>query len=193
MSMLRTLRDEGYAGDIAFLHYARDEADVPYLGELDALAAAYPDVRVAVRCPARDGYFARNHVEAVAPWFADAEVFVCGPPTLMVAVAELIDGERLHTEEFTLGASIRGDAGGTVAFTRSGVTTPNSGATLLEQAEAAGLTPEHGCRMGICFSCTQIKTAGCTRNVRTDDTDSDPDHEIQLCISVPVGDVALDV
>jgi hypothetical protein len=47
--------------------------------------------------------------------------------------------------------------------------------------------------MGICFSCTQIKTTGCTRNIRTGETDSDPDTEIQLCINVPVGDVALDI
>ena len=43
--------------------------------------------------------------------------------------------------------------------------------------------------MGICFSCTQVKTSGCTRNIRTGETDSDPDTEIQLCINVPVGDV----
>jgi len=190
MSMLRTLFDEGYAGEVAFLHYARDEG--PYLDELRALATR-PNVTVQVRHPARHGYFGVAHLHAVAPWFADAETFVCGPPALMAAVAELLDGERLHTEEFTLGGSARGDAGGAITFTRSGVTADNSGATLLEQAEAAGLTPEHGCRMGICFSCVQVKTAGCTRNVRTGETDSDPDHEIQLCISVPVGDVALDI
>jgi ferredoxin-NADP reductase len=193
MSMLRTLRDEGYAEDLAFLHYTRDEADVPYLDELETMAAAYPDLRVAVRCPARDGYLSRSHLDALAPWFAEAETFVCGPPPLMAAVADLVDSEQLHTEAFVPGAAARGEAGGAITFARTGVTAANTGATLLEQAEAAGLTPEHGCRMGICFSCTQVKTAGCTRNIRTGDTDSDPDHEIQLCISVPVGDVAIDL
>ena len=36
--------------------------------------------------------------------------------------------------------------------------------------------------MGICFSCTKVKTSGCTRNVRTGETHTDPDTEIQLCI-----------
>ena len=64
---------------------------------------------------------------------------------------------------------------------------------MLEQAEAAGLRPDFGCRMGICFSCTQVRTSGCTRNIRTGQLDSDPDTEIQLCISAPVGDVAIEL
>jgi ferredoxin len=73
------------------------------------------------------------------------------------------------------------------------VSAAGSGASLLEQAEAAGLRPEYGCRMGICFSCTQVKTSGCTRNILTGDLHTESDEEIQLCISVPVGDVALDL
>jgi hypothetical protein len=47
--------------------------------------------------------------------------------------------------------------------------------------------------MGICFSCTQVKSAGCTRNIKSGELNSDPDTEIQMCISVPVGDVAVDL
>jgi stearoyl-CoA 9-desaturase NADPH oxidoreductase len=107
---------------------------------------------------------------------------------------ELGRSDRLHFEDFAPAPVVAdGAASGAVSFERSGLTADNSGATLLDQAEAAGLTPEYGCRMGICFSCTKIKIAGCTRNVRTGDTETDPDTEIQLCISVPVGDVALDL
>lgn len=102
--------------------------------------------------------------------------------------------DRLHTEEFAPAATpVEGEAGGELSFTASRVTADNSGGTLLEQAEAAGLHPEYGCRMGICFSCTAVKKSGCTKNVRTGDTDTDPDKAIQLCVSVPVGDVALDI
>ena len=100
--------------------------------------------------------------------------------------------DLLHTEEFTPpSVDVDPDANGTVSF--GGTSVENSGATLLEQAESAGLSPEHGCRMGICFSCTKVKTSGCTRNVLTGDLHTDPDQEIQLCISVPVGDVAIDL
>ena len=47
--------------------------------------------------------------------------------------------------------------------------------------------------MGICHTCTTVKHAGVVRDVRTGQTTSDGECEIQLCISAPVGDVALDL
>ena len=100
---------------------------------------------------------------------------------------------RLHIEEFTPALAPITDVGGTVHFASSGLSRESCGASLLEQAEAAGLHPEHGCRMGICFSCTTTKTSGRVRDLRTGETDDDPDHPIQLCVSAPVGDVTLDL
>jgi hypothetical protein len=45
--------------------------------------------------------------------------------------------------------------------------------------------------MGICFSCTKVKTAGQVRNARSGDVSGEENEEIQLCISVPVGDVEI--
>jgi len=202
LSMLRTLLDEGHAGEIVFLHYARGEQDVPHLAELRAIAARQGNVRVVLaytREPAGAdlaGHFEPAHLAEIAPWHAEAPAFLCGPASLMAAVREHYAAkgipELLHTEEFTLSvAAPAADATGTVRFGATEV--ENSGATLLEQAEGAGLSPEYGCRMGICFTCTKVKTAGCTRNVRTGDLHTEPDQEIQLCISVPVGDVAIDL
>jgi ferredoxin-NADP reductase len=193
LSMLRTLCDEGYAGEVAFLHYARTPADAALRDEIEALAARHDNVRVSFVHTATDGHFDAAHLDTIAPWHDTAAIFVCGPQGLMNDVRAL-GGDRVQFEEFQLAPAVTdGEATGSVTFARTGTTAANSGATLLEQAEAAGLDPEFGCRMGICFSCTQIKTSGCTRNIRTGETDSDPDTEIQLCINVPVGDVALDL
>jgi ferredoxin-NADP reductase len=197
MSMLRTLREENYAGELAFLHYCDSTADLPYLDELAGL-----DGVVLATTRTSDGQltgrFGQEHLDAVAPWFADAQTYLCGPPALMTAVREhyrdLGVADRLHTEDFQPVPIVStGEATGTVTFERSGAAAANSGDTLLVQAEAAGLNPEYGCRMGICFSCTQVKTRGCTRNIRTGELNSDPDVEVQLCINAPVGDVALDI
>jgi ferredoxin-NADP reductase len=203
LSMLRTLADEGHRGDVVFLHYADDPAHVPHRAEIERLALEHDNVRVVFAYTASEageltGFFGRPHLDSVAPWHAEAETFVCGPPGLMRAVREHYKSngliERLHVEEFAPEfTAVPGDTSGTVSFTASGTSADNTGATLLEQAEAAGLSPEYGCRMGICFSCTQVKTSGCTRNIRTGELDSDPDTEIQLCINVPVGDIELNV
>ncbi|MGK8520116.1 ferredoxin reductase [Nocardia asteroides] len=219
LSMLRTLAEEEHPGEVVFLHYAKSPAVLPHRAELDAIAQRHPNFRVELRYPVRDlaaqvdprapwvdlarpkagGYFDYDELERVAPWFADAQTYVCGPRSLMDAVRTIYQAEqledRLHTEEFTLSVTPAdaADAHGTVSFSASGVSAPNTGASLLEQAESAGLSPEYGCRMGICFSCTAVRRSGCTRNLRTGETDSDPDQPIQLCVSAPVGDVEVDI
>ena len=82
---------------------------------------------------------------------------------------------------------------GELSFARSGERIANSGRSLLEQAEEAGLSPEFGCRMGICHTCTCRKTAGTVRNLVTGEVSSAEDEEIQICVSAPVGDVVLDL
>ncbi|MCA1007447.1 ferredoxin reductase [Rhodococcus hoagii] len=199
LSMLRTLVDEGFAGLVAFLHYARTQGDVPVLGELRAIGEARGNIAVRVVETSVEGRFRREHLDAVAPWFGpESEVFVCGPDALSASVRDLLDadgfGAQMHTERFRIDPPAPvGPAEGAVSFARSGVTAANTGDSLLEQAEAAGLQPEFGCRMGICFSCTAVKRSGRTRNLRTGDTHDDPDQPIQLCISAPVGDVEIDV
>ncbi|MBY6686274.1 ferredoxin reductase [Rhodococcus sp. BP-149] len=204
MSMLRTLVHEGYTGRVAFLHYAYTENDVCYRAELDRIAAENDNVDVLYAYTDQQngghlhGFFDTEHLNVAAPWHASAQTFLCGPPGLMKGVRSVFDelglSESLFSEEFVTAVPVvDGDASGTVSFSGSSVEAENDGATLLEQAENAGLTPEFGCRMGICFTCTAIKKSGCTRNVKTGELDSDPDNEIQLCISVPVGDVDIDV
>ncbi|MDT4939443.1 MAG: stearoyl-CoA 9-desaturase oxidoreductase, partial [Pseudonocardiales bacterium] len=99
LSMLRTLSDEDFGGDVTFLHYARTEGDVAYRAELQELAAANPNVTIALAYTEQPsggdlhGYFGREHLDAAAPWYHDAETFVCGPPGLMNAVREFYEAD----------------------------------------------------------------------------------------------------
>ena len=102
---------------------------------------------------------------------------------------------RLHVESFvppTL-APPSGVAEGSIHFAGSDLRVDNSGASLLEQAEGAGLTPETGCRMGICHTCSCRKTAGTVKNLATGEVSSGEDEEIQICVSAPVGDVVVEL
>jgi ferredoxin-NADP reductase len=202
LSMLRTLLDEAHPGRIAFLHYATGPDAVPHRVELAALHSE-PNVAVAFGYPSArggdlTGHFDLDHLAQIAPWYRDAHVFVCGPARLRIAVRKVFDelglGDRVRAEEFDATVPAPTEPGeGTVTFAASGVRAANTGATLLEQAEAAGLTPEHGCRMGICYSCVALKRCGRTRNLRTGAVDDAPDQRIQLCITAPLGDVSLDI
>jgi len=203
MAMLRTLVAEGYAGEIGFLNYARSPELALYGAELDRLAGARGSLRVArgftrARRHSLTGRFCREHLRAVISEHADAATFVCGPPALIDAVGAVWAQDGLPgpaVETFTP-PPMRFDTGGaegTVSFAASGREAANSGLPLLEQAEDAGLTPDHGCRMGICNTCTCRKRAGTVRNVITGEVSSAGDEQIRICVSVALGDVALDL
>jgi stearoyl-CoA 9-desaturase NADPH oxidoreductase len=190
MAMLRTLVAERHTGEIAFIHYARTEAEACYRDEL----AAIPGVRVLHGYTRSDGgdlvgRFGPEHLAAALP--TPDLVFACGPAALIDAVREHC--ENVHTESFVSPVfdAAANPSGGRITFADSGVDIVDDGRPLLEQAESAGLTPDNGCRMGICHTCTRRKTVGTVRNLITGAVSTVPDEDVQICVSVPVGDVAL--
>jgi ferredoxin-NADP reductase len=196
LSMLRTLIDENHDGEIAFVHYARTAADWLYEAEVRELAARHRNLSVEyVATRQGGGHLSRHSIERLMGSLGDAHAAVCGPPSLIEAVRALWPApELVLSESFTPPAlPSTAAASGTLSFIRSGQSVPIGRGTLLEQAEAAGLTPEFGCRMGICHTCTCRKAAGAVRNVRTGEVFDEEDEDIQLCVSVPAGDVALEI
>jgi ferredoxin-NADP reductase len=200
ISMLRTLCDERHAGEVAFLHYARTEADWLYRSEVEELAARNPSLSASYFATREgSGYVTADTVRSLVGEIADAHAAVCGPPALIEAVrgiwAASGGADRVLTETFTPPTlSLTGSAvEGTIRFLRSHRSAAIADGSLLEQAEAAGLSPEYGCRMGICHTCTCRKTAGAVRDVRTGEVSAEEDEDIQLCVSVPAGDVALEI
>jgi ferredoxin-NADP reductase len=205
MAMLRTLCDEGFAGEIGFLNYARSPELALYAPELDELSERHAELRAARgftrgrgRQPQLAGRLCREHLREVIAEHSAAATFVCGPPALIDAVHTLWRKDGLvepAVETFTPRAlSFDADgAEGLVSFAASGREAANSGLPLLEQAEDAGLAPDHGCRMGICNTCSCRKTAGTVQNVITGEISNARDEQIRICVSVPLGDVELDL
>ena len=209
MSMLRSLTDPRRAtphtGRITFLHYARSRSDEMFSDELDQLAE-HPQVdlvRVHTREPvpgaALQGRFLLDHLTRLGVDPRTTPTWVCGPAGLIATVrdtyAELGASDQLTMEYFkvpTIDLNAE-DATGTTTFEASGTFLANSGATILEQAEEAGLTPEYGCRMGVCNTCAVKKLHGAVRHVITGEVSANTDETIKVCVSVPVGDVAMDL
>jgi ferredoxin-NADP reductase len=203
MAMLRTLCQEGFAGEIGFLNYARSPTLALYDAELATLALRPEGLGVVrgftrARRSELPGRFGREHLAAVIPDHVAAATFVCGPPALIDSVRAVWAKDGLPepaVETFTA-PMLHFDADGAegcVSFTASGRQAANSGLPLLEQAEDAGLAPEHGCRMGICNTCSTRKRTGTVRNVISGGLSSAGEEQIRICVSVPVGDVALDL
>jgi stearoyl-CoA 9-desaturase NADPH oxidoreductase len=205
MSMLRTLCDEGHSGRISFLHYSNAARDMIYAAELAEIVARFPNVELLRAFVEPDqggelqGLFSREQLLEMVPDYAEAQTFLCGPPGMMKIVQQVFaeDGlsHQLHLEHFTAAPVVvdSANAEGEVRFIRSERLAANTGGTLLDQAEAAGLKPEAGCRMGICHTCTCRKMSGRVRDTRTGEISDAGEADIQICISAPVGSVVLDI
>ncbi len=190
MSMLRTLRADGFEGELAFVHYARTPDEACYADEL----ATMTGVRV-LHGYTRDGegeltgHFDADHLAAAMP-DPDA-VFVCGPPALVEAVRAQCPDAKSESFVPPVFSPPAESTGGRISFTDSGVQATDDGRPLLQQAEDAGLTPESGCRMGICHTCTRRKTRGVVKNLITGAVSTTDEEDVQICVSAPVGDVEL--
>lgn len=210
MAMLRTLCDDGHRGPVTFVHYCLTAKDLVYSAELEHIAATCPDVEL-VRIytdepgtgdrPGVDGFVTEAQLDAIEPaWRSSGtHTWICGPAPLMDSVRQIYDpagsAARLHTEAFTLAQVVAetGTAGGTLSFARSGSRAANDGRSVLEQAEAAGLRPPSGCRMGICHTCVCPLTAGAVRDLTTGDVVTAAGTDIRICVSAPLGDVEVEL
>ncbi len=194
MSHLRTLLRRGYGGRITFVHYAQSPDHQIYADELAALP---PHVKVHLLYPdsGSDAFYSTEELARILPEHADVDTWACGPAGLVERVQETYEeNPRLRVEYFKT-SSLKPLEGveGRTRFADAGLESENTGVTLLEQAEALGLKPEFGCRMGICFSCVSRKTEGTVRNVRTGEESSQSDEDVRICVSAPVGDCVVDL
>jgi ferredoxin-NADP reductase len=195
MSMLRSLQRRTHRGRVTFVHYAQSPDHQIFAAELDEIRRSGHGIDLHLLHPELgDPNLSPAFLERLVPGHRDVPTWACGPAPLIEAVRASYDGaETLRVEYFQPPRTSGTSADGDIAFTRSGKEAPNSGAPLLEQAEALGLKPEFGCRMGICFSCTAVKKAGTVQNVLTGEQSSDQEEEIRVCVSAPVGNCVVDL
>src|SRR5262249_1168070 len=136
-----------------------------YRSELEALARRHRNLTVEYVATREGG----GHIDAnTISRHARATAAVCGPRPLIEAVRRHHEGPVI-AETFTPPSLNTSGAAacGQLRFLNTGRTAAIAPGSLLEQAEAAGLQPDFGCRMGICRTCTCRKATGPVRNVLT--------------------------
>lgn len=199
MSMLRDLQARDFRGDVVFAHVCRAPDDLIFAAQLQTIAADFAAVRLVLHFDAAAGPFSPDVLADKVPDFAERSTWMCGPAGFMDAISQhwKTNGlaAPLHSERFVGAPILPSTAPGTpvaVSCTGSGTTFTTHGTEpLLVQAERAGLSPKHGCRIGICRSCQCIKASGTVENLQTGEVSSVPNELIRLCISTARSDVTL--
>lgn len=197
MGMLRSHARE--LADVVLVHSAPTADDVVFGRQLRDLAASGA-LRLVERHTATAARITAAELDALVPDWADRQTWACGPAALLDELEAHWTrhglAEHLHTERFTAPAVHVGE-GGPVSFTRNGaIVDTDSGTTLLDAGEGAGVLMPSGCRMGVCFGCVVPLRNGAVRDVRNGDvTVGAPDAGvlIQTCISTAAGPCEIDV
>lgn len=208
MSILRTLGSSKHHVDIVHIHYEKTRDDVIFRDELVDLknkVSSYSLIRIYTRDRATlQSSNIRISAENISNFCHDwtkRVSFVCGPEKLLdeaeqiwahAGISEKLNSERFQAKKAPADANA---AGGKVRFVVSHFVAQADGSTpLLKVAEAAGLNPAHGCRMGICHGCDAVLRSGEVRDLRTGTKISCHDNvRVQLCVSAAAGDVDLEI
>ena len=203
MAMLRTLDRRVGTGRSAMpdvvLHYSSPTADrMIFRDELAALEGRHESLIVHRLHTDIDGMLSLSALDTLCDDWRDRETWACGPAPMLDAVeahwGEAALEDRLHLERFSLQLGGDGGEGGTITFQTTGKTAEVDGATtVLEAGEEAGVGMPYGCRMGICHTCTLTLVSGTVRDLRNGDEFSQPNEQVQTCVTVPVGDCTLDI
>lgn len=134
-------------------------------------------------------------IKNVCEKVADCEVLICGgkhfaEDMLGALKALAVKESDISFESFDHAFKFSGSEKSVVNFSVSNKTLEEKGGvSLLEQAEQLGLSPNSGCRMGVCHTCTCTKKSGLVRNLLSNEISAADEEEIRICISQAVGEV----
>lgn len=190
--------------DITLMYYNENRAPL-FEPEWLALQASMPHFKAIMIDTAQSGLINPQQLLTHCPDLCQREVLVCGPPGLMAAASQQLmalglNPRQLHQESFgqpnrAKSAAPKADQDPVeVYFANSEKSIQSQGQqTLLHLAEQANTQPNSGCRAGICHQCTCRKLKGLVYNTLTQQHSDTGPEDIQLCVSVPVGPVSLEL
>lgn len=199
MAMVRELEARDARCEVVFVHSAHSRSAAIFGRELERIARRRPGLDLRLHLSGENGRIDENALTRLAIEAGDAPAFVCGPAGFMdgVRAAWNAAGQAasLHFEHF--GLPPRAAETGlpeTIEASRSARTfVAAAGQSLLEAAEAAGLRPAHGCRIGICHTCKCRKISGVVEDLRDGRLSSESGEMIQLCVSTARSAVTLEL
>ena len=192
ISMLRWLKQE-YAGEgISIRHIHSERGPLtpePFATELGALNTVLPGYEMQHWDSSSRGRIDPRELANLVPDIAERECFACGPGPLLDDMKKHFPGTRV--ERFSTRDSTGSAAGGNIYFSdRQDPVACDSSTSILEAAEGAGVGLTHGCRMGICHTCTATVLDGLVVDARTGQSHREGER-VRTCCSIPDGDVRI--
>lgn len=215
-AMLKQAKNQPWLKDAHLLFYQDTPEEAIFSEDFAELKQAGLNVHLIYS--KLDGFISLDHLRQAlnlqqtpdTNFFRHTEAYICGPAPMIASSREILqqaglDDAFIHFEYFgraplpvkAMQTDNPADEVIQVDYLTSGKQVQfNSGTinkSLLELAEEQGLKPVSGCRMGICHQCICKKRTGRVFNTKTQTISDSGPEDIQLCLSVPVGSVELEL
>ncbi len=222
MSVIRSLTDRGWPGQMYLAFAVRTHADIIFNEELAYLQKRHANLHVLIVLSADpehpwDG--PRGHLTAkllgdFVPKLTNGPIMMCGPTPMMVAMRKMLVDElhipdaEVHEEAFVSPPMPKTDAEAAAGmepepsadgpidchFTKTDKRTEVVGLTILEAAEECDVAIPFECRSGICGQCkTKLVSGRVTMEVQDALTAADRAKGLVLaCQARPVANVVID-
>lgn len=188
--------------NVTLMFYARSSEHFLFEKELKAMADDANWLSIAFINSDQSGFFTEQHLFDACPEALEREVYICGPSPMITSSRKTLKEsgfkqDQIHYEFFGPEPVENAQTGSAnILFKKSNTqisVAESNQKTLLDLAEEQNTNPVSGCRMGVCHQCICQKKSGVVYNQKTQQYSDTGHQEIQLCISVPVGDVVLDL
>jgi stearoyl-CoA 9-desaturase NADPH oxidoreductase len=197
MSMLSAVA--GQEQDVILLYYAKRDQHI-LKAELEVLRA-FKNLQIHFLSSGEQGRFCKEHLHSLCPDFLDRQILICGPAGMITESCRLLETEGVLQDHIAfeyfkaanLALSVAGEDIPSTIHVKNKSIAAQSNRTILSQLESAGLHPKYGCRMGLCKQCQCLKTSGIVFNQLTGRYSEPTEEPIQICISLPVGEVNLEL
>jgi ferredoxin-NADP reductase len=199
-----------FTRQLTIYHAAKTTLERAFYGDMRAAEAAsggkirYISIIGEMKDTDREGYDL-NAIGRITPDlirqtlnYDDHDFYLCGPPAFMQAIYDQLrtlgaSDARIFAESFGPSTLIRSTQVAkpeadmaVIQFETTGFEQrwEKGDGTILETAEAHGLSPAFSCRSGSCGSCAVKKLAGDV-TYRTPITATHADDEVLICCAVP--------
>lgn len=208
ISLIRQAKALNSRADIVLIYAARQRADLCFMTELQEWSRGNPQFRTQILLSRESqllshemgGRLDASVIQSVITDLPTRQVLACGPAGFVDTAQALTEtrAQQFLAEAFTppVMATSADEPLQTVniVLQQSGRTVAvSTGQALLPALEAHGLQVPHGCRMGVCNSCSCDKVEGTTRNLQSGDLDNEPHSAVRLCVSSARTDLTLDL
>ncbi len=190
------------SNNIQLLYYG-NKADFLFADEFKSLKENNKNLSISFVQSNISGRICLDHLQQYCADFNHRDIYICGPSNMINTTEQLllennVHSKDIHFEYFGPAPIKKLDIAtkGIVQFSqalKNFSTSPDKAQTLLEIAESIGLKPTTGCRMGICHQCICEKSQGVVYNTLNKAFSDTASEQIQLCVSLPVGDVKINL